>query len=54
MAQMKVWETVAYRCERCYHIWLPREMEQVPRVCPKCKSPYWDRPRKTPTDLKEG
>ena len=33
-----------YRCERCNHIWVPRD-EEIPRVCPKCKSPYWDIPR---------
>ena len=32
------------RC-RCGHTWLPREPEK-PRVCPKCKSPNWDRPKK--------
>lgn len=34
-----------YRCERCNHVWVPRDKEK-PRVCPKCKSPYWDVPRK--------
>ena len=29
------------RC-RCGHEWLPRNDEK-PRVCPKCKSPNWDR-----------
>jgi predicted Zn-ribbon and HTH transcriptional regulator len=32
------------RC-RCGHEWLPRETTDKPRVCPKCKSPYWDRPK---------
>jgi predicted Zn-ribbon and HTH transcriptional regulator len=31
------------RC-RCGHEWLPRERGEKPRVCPKCKSPNWDRP----------
>ena len=35
-----------YRCERCGHKWAPRNPEEKPRVCPKCKSPYWDKPRK--------
>lgn len=39
-----------YRCERCGHEWLPREKDRDPKVCPKCKSPYWDRPRQA--DLK--
>ena len=34
-----------YKCERCEHVWVPREKEE-PRVCPKCKSPYWNVPRK--------
>ena len=32
-------------CERCNHKWVPRE-DEMPKVCPKCKSPYWDKPRK--------
>ncbi len=39
---------MGYRCDRCGHEWIPRgASEQEPRVCPKCKSPYWNRPRKT-------
>ena len=41
----KVMLSVAgYRCERCKHEWVPR-FEAEPRVCPKCKSPYWDTKR---------
>ena len=44
----------AFKCERCEHIWLPRDIEKKtgkldglePKVCPKCKSPYWNVPRK--------
>ena len=32
------------RC-RCGHEWLARNGEK-PRVCPKCKSPNWDRPKR--------
>jgi predicted Zn-ribbon and HTH transcriptional regulator len=32
------------RCYRCGHIWIQRE-EDKPAVCPKCKSPYWDKPK---------
>ena len=35
-----------YKCERCNHTWVPRE-EHTPLVCPKCKSPYWNKPRQT-------
>lgn len=46
-----------YKCLRCEHQWVPRglpdmpdgkkppEPDEEPRVCPKCKSPYWNRPR---------
>jgi DNA-directed RNA polymerase subunit RPC12/RpoP len=34
-----------YVCQRCGHQWVPRKAEQ-PRVCPKCKTYLWDRPRK--------
>ena len=34
-----------FECERCGHQWAPREKGK-PRVCPKCKSPYWDKERK--------
>jgi len=34
---------VGCRC-RCGHEWLPRHKDDKPRVCPKCKSPNWDRP----------
>ena len=30
---------------RCGHEWVPRDSKE-PKVCPKCKSPYWDRPKK--------
>jgi len=28
-------------CKRCGHSWYPKQQEI--RICPKCKSPYWDR-----------
>ena len=34
-----------FKCLRCGHIWWPKTPDK-PRVCPKCKSPYYDRPRK--------
>ena len=37
-----------YVCERCEHKWVPRETTiEEPKVCPKCKSPYWNTPRKS-------
>jgi hypothetical protein len=34
-----------YRC-RCGHEWVNRGVTERPRVCPKCKSANWDRPKK--------
>ena len=34
-----------YRCERCGKDWIPKK-EKKSIVCPKCKSPYWDIPKK--------
>lgn len=39
---------MGYRCERCNHEWIPRgEHSEEPRVCPKCRSPWWNKPRKS-------
>ena len=43
MVKVQIW---GYRCERCEHEWVPRNKDEEPRVCPRCKSPYWDKPRK--------
>ena len=32
-------------CERCGHGWITRSQE-IPKVCPKCKNPYWNTPKK--------
>lgn len=40
------------KCGRCNQTWNPRKAEI--KVCPKCKSPYWDKPRvRAPKKLKE-
>jgi predicted Zn-ribbon and HTH transcriptional regulator len=46
MAKIKI--TVdGYRCERCGHEWIPRtKITTDPKICPNCKTPYWDTPRK--------
>ena len=38
---------MGYRCERCKHEWIPRDLVREPTICPKCKSPYWDRPKES-------
>src|SRR5438128_12023499 len=34
------------RCERCGNEWIPRDLTVEPTVCPRCKSPYWNTPKK--------
>lgn len=33
-------------CYRCSHKWVQREESEKPTICPSCKSPYWDKPKK--------
>lgn len=33
-------------CTRCGHNWMPRGLT-IPKFCPQCNSPYWDKPRKS-------
>ena len=35
-----------FRCERCEHEWVPKGQKlSLPRVCPRCKNPNWNKPR---------
>lgn len=36
---------IGHKCYRCGHEWLPIDPKKLPKVCPSCKTPYWDRPR---------
>jgi hypothetical protein len=55
-------EIKAFRCERCHHIWLPRNIKDritgasaaIPKVCPSCKSPYWNTPRRKEKNNERG
>jgi Zn finger protein HypA/HybF involved in hydrogenase expression len=39
-----------FECERCKHQWIPRlKTVEEPAMCPKCKSPYWNKPRRIDT-----
>ena len=38
---------MGFKCDRCGHEWIPRDTEREPETCPKCKSPYWNRPRRS-------
>jgi Zn finger protein HypA/HybF involved in hydrogenase expression len=39
------------KCLRCNHEWVPRQ-EDV-RICPKCKSAYWNKEKKKNVDTGE-
>lgn len=32
-------------CFRCYHTWKKRIKSRPTKACPKCRSPYWNKPR---------
>lgn len=34
-----------YKCLRCGHKWFPRTPLKKPRLCPSCKSKYWEEDR---------
>lgn len=34
-----------FKCLRCGHEWAPRDIAVEPVICPKCKSPYWNKPK---------
>jgi len=46
---------VGHRCHRCHHAWVPRNISEIPEICPKCKSPYWkkEKTRFTKNDKKK-
>jgi len=44
MAKIKIM-IEGYQCERCEHKWIARSKKE-PVVCPKCHSPYWNKPKK--------
>ena len=49
---MPMVQIMGYRCERCGHQWRPRggdpddQTHPDPKVCPNCKSAWWDVPKK--------
>ena len=38
------WLSMDLSCNRCGHSWYSRTPNE-PKVCPKCKSPYWNKKR---------
>lgn len=53
MACKKI-EVDEFSCERCGHAWLVRLGGKPAARCPKCKSPYWNSPRKLASGPKKG
>jgi len=47
MSTVKI-ELQGCRCQRCGYEWIPNDIKKLPKVCPnpKCKSPYWSKPRR--------
>ena len=50
MAEIKI---NGYQCEHCGHEWVKRTKRRRPVICPKCKSPYWNEPRKQQEEKSE-
>lgn len=34
----------SFKCSRCGRVWKPKH-GGIPELCPRCKSPYWNRER---------
>jgi predicted Zn-ribbon and HTH transcriptional regulator len=50
MAYRVRFEVEGFMCLRCGYKWVPRIFkgkEEEPTICPKCKSPYWNKPRQS-------
>ena len=39
-----------HKCKRCGKTWFPRS-PGVPRICPTCKTTYWDTPKDEATPV---
>ena len=50
--QMQPIMLMGYQCKRCDHQWVPRNADETPRVCPRCKSAYWNVERKRKPSLR--
>lgn len=48
---------IEWHCNRCGHKWKGQlyglSIDKLPRVCPSCKSPYWNSKRKLEYDWQE-
>lgn len=50
---MRASERRMLSCSRCGWAWFPRTLYR-PKVCPRCKSYYWNKPRVRSVVKKEG
>ena len=42
------------KCLRCNHTWISRLYKGgIPKSCPSCKSPYWNKPKTRKAKLKQ-
>jgi predicted Zn-ribbon and HTH transcriptional regulator len=32
-------------CNRCNYVWMQKNLNRKPKNCPRCNSPYYDKPR---------
>ena len=42
-------EHASLNCIQCGHVWHPHYPHRKPRICPKCKSQHWEKPREPQT-----
>lgn len=42
------------RCLRCSYTWWPRKDKSEIKLCPRCKSPNWNKERTNLRGLKQG
>ena len=46
-------EAEGYKCTRCEYKWVPKNIKRIPISCPKCKSPYWAKPKRKKKENEE-
>jgi len=52
MAKVEI-KREGFKCERCGHSWIPHNIKDKPKYCPKCKSHLWNKPRKNKPKIKQ-
>jgi len=44
-------EIQIFKCKRCGHNWASKQ--EKPTICPKCKSPYWDKEKREKSEKQD-